>query len=401
MSTANLMKNLSSILILLFSISFSYAQTQNLRKAKNSLKKKDYTTAIKLASQAATNADTKDNPDVYLILGQSNMYLFEGSSNNISLAQQSLDNFRTAIEKGGETMKEGLMKEVVMNAKNERLTGGDIMYLQNLLTRQANAHFEAQEYDKSYDHFLMANEIVPNDIVLNFYTGYSAYAESNNEVAVEKYQKVIALNEALPSDEKYANARFAFNGLIDIYFTKQLDYDKALKYIKIAKATYPDEQIYKDYEVDVYIKSDRMEEAIQGLRDRVNSGDATKQTYYMMGYLYMNNDNLEEAKKAADQALSLDPGYYDALYVAGSVCYNQASELLKTANNTSDDAEYGKLTKDANAKFRAAMPYFEKAIVLLPEDSYSLNPLATIYDRLNMDDKRDEILARLAKLEGN
>ncbi len=378
-----------------------HAQKKTYKAAKKALNKKDYATAIDLATQASTNSETQDNPDVYVILGQANMYLFNSDLTSISHAQAAFDNFQTAIEKGGDKVKDDLMEDVVLNAENERLGGGEgLMYLQNMLNRQGNVHFEAQEYDKSYEYFLISSNIVPDDIVMTFYVGYSAYGSDKDDAALEKYLKVIELNEALPEESKFANTQFAYNGLIDIYFARKVDYDNALKYIQMAKEAYPDEKLYKDYEIDVLIKSEKMEEAIQGLKDVAASGNATKNTYYTMAFLYWNNENFDEALKAADLALGLDGEYYDALYVAGSVHYNQAAELLKAANNTDDDAEYQKLKKDAIAKFRDAMPYFEKAIVQRPEDTYSLNPLSTIYDQLDMDAKRDEILDRLAKLEG-
>lgn len=378
-----------------------HAQKKTYKAAKKALNKKDYATAIDLATQAASDPETQDNADVYIILGQANMYLFNDDLTNLSYAQASFDNFQTAIEKGGEKVKEDLMEIVILNEENERLGGGEgLDYLLKMLNRQGNIHFEAQEYDKAYEYFKLSSDITPDDIIMTFYVGYSAYGSEKDDAALENYLKVIELNEALPEDSKYANTQFAFNGVIDIYFARKVDYDNALKYIRMAKEAYPDEKLYKDYEIDVLIKSEKMEEAIQGLKDVAAAGNATKGTYYTMAFLYWNNENFDEALKAADLALGLDPEYYDALYVAGSVYYNQAAELLKAANNTDDDAEYQKLKKDAVAKFKAAMPYFEKAIVQRPEDTYSLNPLSTIYDQLDMDAKRDEILDRIAKLEG-
>ncbi|MCE7995493.1 MAG: hypothetical protein HEP71_26175 [Roseivirga sp.] len=379
-----------------------HAQKKTFKAAKKAFNKKDYTTAIDLAKQCAANAETQDNPEVYKIIGQANMYLFNEDLTQLSLAQASFDNFETAIEKGGDKMKDDLMEDVVLNAENVWLAGGKgLMYLQNMLNRQGNVHFEAQEYDKSYEYFLISSKIIPDDIVMSFYVGYSAYGSDKDKEALENYMRVIELNEALPEEQKFANTQFAYNGLIDIYFARQEDYDNALKYIRMAKEAYPDEKLYKDYEIDVLIKSEKMDEAIQGLKDVAASGNATKTTYYTMAFLYWNSENFDEALKAADLALGLDPEYYDALYVAGSVHYNLAYEKLKAANNTDDDAEYQKLKKEAYAKFREAMPYFEKGIVQRPEDTYFLNPLSTIYDQLDMDDKRDEILDRIAKIEGN
>ena len=74
---------------------------------------------------------------------------------------------------------------------------------------------------------------------------------------------------------------------------------------------------------------------------------------------------------------------------------------MTEANTTmDDDAKYKELKDKALAKFKEAMPMFEKAVAADPNDVYSLRPLSTIYDQLGMDAKRDEILDRLEKLEG-
>lgn len=377
-----------------------HAQKKTLKAAKKAYNKKEYTQAIELAKQAGANPETQDNPEVYIIIGQSNMYMFNEDLTQLALAQDSYANYQLAIEKGGEKVKSDLMEDVLINAENQRLGGGEgLMYLQNMLNRQGNTHFEAEEYEKAYEYFLISSQIVPEDIIMSFYTGYSAYASDMDEEALTNYMKVIELNDALPEDAKFANAQFAYNGVIDIYFARQVNYDKALAYIKMAKEAFPEEKLYKDYEIDVLIKSEKMDEAIQGLKDVASAGDATETTYYTLAYLYWKSENYQEALKAADSALGLKADYYDALYVAGSVHYNQGYELLKSANNTNDDSEYQNMKKKAMSKFKEAMPYFEKAIVQRPEDTFSLNPLSTIYDQLDMDVKRDAILDTLAKLE--
>ena len=175
----------------------SLAQKKTLKSAKKALGKEDYATAIELGKQASANSETKDNPDVYVILGQANMYLFNGDMTQLPLAQEAFDNFQTAIEKGGDKVKDKLMEEVVLNAENVRLGGGEgLMFLQNMLNRQGNVYFEAEDYEKSYEYFLISSNIQPDDIIMVFYVGYSAYGASKDEEALTSYKKVIELNEA-------------------------------------------------------------------------------------------------------------------------------------------------------------------------------------------------------------
>ena len=150
------------------------------------------------------------------------------------------------------------------------------------------------------------------------------------------------------------------------------------------------------------IKADKLSDAITQLQGINNAGNGTVITYSMQARLQFNNDQSEEALAAANRALALDPNHYDALNIAGSVHFNEAVALLNAANNTdtSDTETYDKLLKEAKDKFRVALPLFEKSLEQKPTDTYSLNPLYTIYDQLDMDAKRDEVKAKLDALDG-
>ena len=391
-----LMKKLFITIIFSLVVLGTYAQKSNLKGAQKALKKKDYATAIDLGQQAKADKETGANPQLYVILGTAYLYQFKDNKTEVSLAQQSYDEFQKAITLGGEKVKSKVMEEVIVNAEGERLGGGEgLMFLQNMLNVQGNIYFEAEDYATAYDYFLISSNIMPDDVVMTFYVGYCAYESKKDEVAITYYQKVLKLNEAAPEEAKFANLGFVFRGLIDIYFARQQDYDNALKYIAMAKEAFPEEKVYKDIEIDVLIRADKLDEAISQLEKVNDSGNGTVNTYAMLSRLQFNNDKMKEALEAAEAALALDPNQYDALNIAGSVHFNEA-------NNTdpSDMATYDKLIKEAKDKFRIAMPLFEKALEQMPDDTYSLDPLSTIYDQLDMDDKRDAVLAKLKELEG-
>ena len=213
-------------------------------------------------------------------------------------------------------------------------------------------------------------------------------------MAYEYYKKVIAY------DEEYENKNYAYNMVIQHQMENEM-FDEALASIRAAQKAFPEDDIYRQWEVDVLIQTKKMDEAIENLKKLIEGGNAEKNIYYMLAYLQWNNDNLDDAEKNAKKALELDPNYAEALYVAASVIYNKGAAFMTEANTTmDDDAKYKELKDKALAKFKEAMPMFEKAVAADPNDVYSLRPLSTIYDQLGMDAKRDEILDRLEKLEG-
>ena len=380
----------------------AHAQKKILRGAQRALKKKEYAKAIDLATQASQNEQTAENPQVYVIMGKAELYRFNEDKTDFAKAQSSYDYFQKAIELGDSKLEKELMEDAFMNEKGERFAGGEgLKFLQALVNIEGNVHLEAQDFKKMHDYFRLSSDITPDNIVMAFYTGYSAYmGELDSDIALKYYIKVLELNAVAAADAKFENADYAYNGIIDIYLSQKEDYENALKYVRAAKEAYPENKQYSNYEIDILIKAEKMDEAITGLKAVVEAGDAADFTYYRLAYLLWNNGEEEEALAAVEEALKLNASYYDALYVGGSIHFNQAVELLKTANNTDDNDEYAKLLEQAKEKFRLALPYVERAVAEKPEDLYMLNPLSTIYDQLGMDDKRDEVLEKIKAIEG-
>ena len=372
-----------------------YAQKKTLKSAQKELKKENYDGALELAKAASTDAETKDNPEVYLVMGKAYMYKFgKGGSRDLATAKQAFDAFKMTMDKGDDRMKEKVMDDVILNPETgDRLAGGEAMsYLEALILDQANKEFDQDKYKEAYGYYDLATQIAEN-IDYEFYAGYSAQNAQMDDEALKHLLKVAN------SEDEYPNKKFAYNGVIDIYNRRE-NWDETLKYVAKAKELYPDEKIYGEYEIDVLINADRMDEAIKGLKDVIGQGGGNANMYYTLAFLQFNNEEFEDALASAGEVLKLEPDHYDALYVVGSIHYNNAVEILKVANNEDDNAKFEAKKKEALDLFKVAQPYFERAIKINPEDLYTLRPMSTIYDQLNMDKERDEILNKIEALEG-
>lgn len=375
----------------------AFAQKKVLRDAEKAFKKGETSTAIDLATQATKDAETGVEPDVYILLGKIYLQEFvDSDKTDAAAAQKSLDWFKVAIEKGGEKTKESLMEQPFFNpADNTKWIGGGetLALLDYYLVSAGNAALGEEDFELAYSMLSLSAQ-VESSVEREFFAGYAADNADMKEESYKHYSRV------LTSPEEYENKTYAYNSVIQ-YELDNEDYDNALKHIREAQTQYPEEELYKKWEVDALIQSERMDEAISGLNKIIEAGSADKTTYYTLAYLQWNNEQLDDAEANAKKALELDPNYPEALYVAGSVIYNQAAEVMREANLTSDDdAKYDQLKKKALEMFKEAQPMFEKALEADPNDVYSLRPLSTIYDQLGMDAKRDAILDRLDKLEG-
>jgi len=392
----NTMKKLFLTVALLLLVVGAYAQKKVLKEADKAFKKGELDAAIQLATQATQDPETGQTADPYTLLGGIYLQKFiSGGKESFEDAEKSFEWYTKAMEVGDDKVDETIMEEAMLSpADPNKVLGGEALgALEIFLIDESNKALEVEDYEKSYKFLELATRI-RSDVSKDFFVAYAADNAGNAEVALEFYKKVVA------SEEEYENKNYAYNYVIQ----NQLDneqYDEALKNIKEAQAAFPEDNLYQQWEVDVLIKSNKMDEAIEGLKSLINAGGAEKNIYYMLAYLQWNNDEFAAALENAKKAIEMDPNYGDAIYVAGSAIYNQGAELMTQANaETDDDAKYKQLKEQALQKFKDAMPYFEKAIEIDPNDVYSLRPLSTIYDQLEMDAKRDAILDRLDKLEG-
>ena len=74
--------------------------------------------------------------------------------------------------------------------------------------------------------------------------------------------------------------------------------------------------------------------------------------------------------------------------------------MLEAANEIMDPTEYNKAFEEAKEVFANALPYMERARELNPTDLDTLTSLKELYYRLQMTDKYDEVIAKIAELEG-
>lgn len=377
----------------LFIVAGAFAQKKVLRNAEKAFRKENVEEAIQLANQATNDPETGAEPDVYILLGEIYQQKFVSSEyDDTESAQMSLNNYLKAIEVGDEKLAESLLEQPYI-VDGKQLGGGtQLGLLDYYFTIEGNRALEAEDFEKAHELLAMSSE-VESTIERDFFAAYAADQGGMTDKAVEFYRKVISY------DDEYENKNFAYNRVIQ-YDLDNKNYDNALATIRTAQEIYPEEKLYKDWEVDALIQSERMDEAIKGLQEIVDNGNADKRTYYTLAYLQWNNDEFDAAEANAKKSLEMDPEFSEALYVAGSVIYNQAAEVMREANNTMDDDDkYNDLRNKALERFKEAQPIFEKVLEKDPNDVYSLRPLSTIYDQLGMDEKRDAILDRLDALE--
>ncbi len=256
-------------------------------------------------------------------------------------------------------------------------------------------------------------------------------------VALDKYVAFPQKYPAVAEDEAVKNpsmpvSQFAFNIYLTAFNAK--DFSVCEKYYELA-SQYPDEashnfvlssrpQMYKEVGdtvkwvqalkdvADKNPDSDAAETAIQNLLSIYsNRGNAeltkvademlakypnSKVTNYGKGYSLFSQELYDEGYAYFLKALEIDPGYVNAIYMAGTCKYRNAlSNYYKYIDNKKykTQAEMSQAEETyVKAYFRDAQKHFEHLRELKPEDvSQWAGPLENIYKNIGMPEKAAEM----------
>jgi len=237
-----------------------------------------------------------------------------------------------------------------------------------------------------------------------FMTALSASISQNNEAASKYFGKLY--------DAKYDNA-----AIYDGYFRalKDTDKDKAVEVLAKGREMYPEDEGLLIAEINYYLAEQKLDVLVERLKSAIEK-DPENTTYVStLGNVYDNLSQREtEANNSAksteyfnlaleyyNKALEMDPNYHTALYNAGTLYYNKAALLTKEMVELSSDyskagtAKYDAKKVEVFSNFDQALPYFQKAEVIDPNDIGTLTALKEIYAKKDDLEKSGEFKTRL------
>lgn len=159
---------------------------------------------------------------------------------------------------------------------------------------------------------------------------------------------------------------------------------------------FPEENFYLFNKINILIQEGRHEDAKAYLDQAISANPDNKQLYFVLANVYEQGfKDMAKAEEAFKKALAIDPEYAEAMLGLGRVYFNQGANIQSEANAITDEAQYKAKVDEAKVFFQKALPYFEKAVELNPDDTQYLVALRGIYYNLGMNDKYNEIDQRI------
>ena len=148
--------------------------------------------------------------------------------------------------------------------------------------------------------------------------------------------------------------------------------------------------------VDAYLKEGKGAEAIEDLNKLRELDPENAQLLFVLGTIYGDENNAdvfdsEKAVKYYEDAIKINPNYYDAIYNLGALYITMSNKLKAQANDITgfskaEIEQYNKLIGDAEELLRTGLPYVKQAYEAQPTPEVK-NVLKTMYVQLKMNDE--------------
>lgn len=341
--------------------------------------------------QAFLNEKSKDNPKTYMAKGRLGQEVFKTDKPNFkALIENPLEEAYAAYEKALSLDPKGSVKKQMSLNSTYLSLGNDFI-------AEGAAKFGEKDYIGALKSFENNIKVASSDIYVGvidsgiyFNAGLAAYNGKIYDKAITYFQKC--------ADMKYEGTMPYF--LMYNCYMGLKDMANAEATLKKVFSIYPDDKDVIMQLVDFYINNNKLDDAYASLKVAKDKNPNDHTLYWAEGVIYMRQEKYDDAITALTKSIELKGDQYDTQFNLGVCYYNKAVEMFQKANEIMDAQKYNVAVGEANAIFIKAIPFFEKAYELKPDDVDSLKNLKELYFRLRTvnpqyETKYNEVMKKL------
>lgn len=397
-----------------------FAQKANVNKARSlaDAETPDYAGARAAIAEALQNDETKDQANTWYVAGFIGYKEFDNGNIKRQIGQnvdinswgaavyESLDYWTKAYDmamvptydKKGRakydtrTPKSILPKVVEYFQFQPLIAAGFTAYENNnpsLAYDMFIAHCNIPEMKMMQDNPEEAAKLLRDS---SFYT--CLYYAGSLAYEAERYDEAVATLKRMNSEHANANALrkeiiYANEYIYQIYM-EQKDTVAAVDFIKGCIDLFPEEPLFMQNLINLYINSGQEEKAIEYLDIAIAREPNVGQYYNSKGSILARVGRFDESFKAFEQAIAIEPNNALFLETLGFAYVDLGNKLNDDAAYY-DAKEYAKAKVEIDKAFQNALPYFEKAYELEPDNYDYKRSLRSLYYRLGMNDKYEAL----------
>lgn len=307
--------------------------------------------------------------------------------------------------------------------KKEALRG--LQSAQGNLNNLGFTAYESQKFDVAYTDFkqvMAIHELLKQN-------GEESVLKTEDDINNQLY---IAGLSALNSN-KAAEAKPYFQKLYDIKYDKPAIYEalyeitakekspeEAYAYIEAGRAKDPNDVSLLFADINHHLRINKLDVLIGKLETAIAREPDNLSLYTTLGSVYDNlyqketeagnaakaNEYFAKSAEYFEKALAKDPNNFDAIYSVGALYYNKAATMTKDLNKLSEDyskegiKKYDAKRKEVFEQFDKALPYFQRAEKLNPNDVNTLIALKEIFAKKDDLPTSNEFKKRLDTVNG-
>lgn len=251
--------------------------------------------------------------------------------------------------------------------------------------------YNAKEYDKAIESYKLASKIKPQDTTAVLYSAYAYEAKQDYPGAKASYNQLLGMN--YKSTTLYSRLfQMAKN---------EKNNEEASKVLQQALVAYPNNKTFMLEDLNMSLASGKGDDAINKISKTITADPTNSNLYAVRGSLYDQQKKPELAVADYRKAVELDPKNFDAQFNLGVYSFNKGADLNKKSRNM-DLKTYQvsgkKMEAESKKYFETALPSFEKALELQPNDRNTIVSLKQVYSALGRTSDSERMNAKLQTL---
>lgn len=378
-------KLILSISMSLLFIAVGFAQRSNRTSAYMYKEKGQLESAKKAIDKAVLNDKTKTDAKTWLYYGE--IYY--------DIATSPLPQFR-ALDSLAATKSFMALKKAKSLDVKKRITKDANKYIKKLSAvfyGKGSDSFKVKDYDKAIEYFKdafkVSKEVGTYDTTAAFNIGITGVLGNEPKVAAEYLKKCVDINFKDPK--------------IFIYYNRALqqlgDTTGAVAAVKLGRTRFPNNLSLLLEQAQLYLERGQANELIRSLKEAIAKkpdNPANANFNFLIGKSYDDMGKVDSAEEYYNEAIKVNPKFFEAYYNIGAIFVNKASKIQKKANDLplNKSKEYKTMNDEANVNLKKAIPWLEKALAINPNDKPTIKGLKEAYARLKMNDKLKELMSK-------
>lgn len=397
------MKKLILSIALVGAASLAFGQKKVVREAEKGFKSGDLQAAITAIDAAAANPETSGDPNTFLLKAKIETKIFGSDSSNtmetLEKGNAAYATYLKAFEMGGSDKSSGVGKEVYaedLMGVPDNLRPYSVMTLKNVAYDKALERFQNDDPEMAYEFFNLSGEIDPMDTLSHYNAAFIANDLGRFEDAKKHLNTLLGI-------EGYDGKVNVYYMLIPILSTEEKNPEAAFEVVQKARVDYPEEKILAEYEIQLLLQLDRMDEAMAQIKDALANDPENSGLLLRSGYLKEQAGDMEGALADYKKSVEVDPEFFQGNFYTGALLLEQATTMLNGLNDLSD-AEWEKQSpivgKKADENYKEAAKYFENALKIQPDNTDPMTILFQIYTRLKMPEQAEAMNQKLIEKLG-